>query len=375
MMILTERETLYLRMRSQQLSMPLNDARRDVPRVVKDVVGIQAQDLSAAALSVRARSCGLSLADVEKARQVDRSIIWTWALRGTLHLIEPADFHWFIPLLGLRFILGNRSRQQQLGLDEVTLEKGKTIILDVLSGNDPLTRAEIFSRLMQHGILAEGQRLPHLIFYVAMQGMICHGPDKDGEPTYVLADQWIGGGKLVGQEDGLSELARRYLAAFAPAGAEDLAAWSGASLGDARLGLAQIEKETVKVEAAGKQALMLKPQAEWLDGLPEATPVEPIVRLLPYFDTYLMGYASRDLIVDPVNWKRINRGGGMLHPTLLVDGRLVGVWSKKQSRDGILISVETFDTLDPALMPLVEVEAEDIARFLNQKVELRLKTL
>ena len=374
-MRLTPQETLFFRLRAQRLSRQIPATASTVPQVIKEVAGVQAQDLSAAALSVRARSTGLTAADVEKARQIDRSVVWTWALRGTLYLIDAADFYWMIQLLGPRLIAGNSSRYRQLELDEATLEKGSRIIREALASAGPLTRAEIESQLEAHGIQAAGQRLPHLIFYIAMQADVCHGPDKNGEPTFVLAQDWISPSQPLSRGIALSELARRYLAAFAPAAAQDLAAWSGASFSDARLGLTQIADETIQVEAAGQQAYMLKSQVDWLDEIPAESTDLHIVRLLPWFDTYLMGYASRDLVVDPSNWKRINAGGGMLHPTLLIDGRLAGVWSKKQRRDTLLINLEPFESLSADLRPYLDTEAEDIARFLSLKVDLHIAPL
>jgi hypothetical protein len=364
-------QTRLLRMRSQRLRQHDQASNSAVERVVHDVCGLQAQDLTAASLSLRARSYGLTAEDVEQARQVERSIVWTWGPRGTLHLIATEDFHWMIPLLGPRFIAGNRSRYRQLGLDEETLRAGSEVIQQALAAKGRLTRAEIKEELEAKGVRGEGQRLPHLIAYNALQAFICHGVDKEGEATYVLAEGWIGRGQPMPRELALAELARRYLAAYAPAGLHDLAAWAGISLEDARLGLLQIADEIIQVEAATGQAYLLKSQADWLEEPPPEVP--PTVRLLPYFDTYLMGYASRELMVDPADWKRINAGGGMLHPTLLVNGRLEGVWSKKGLRDALELTVEPFERLELDWLVLIQEEAEDIGRFLGVQVELGVR--
>jgi hypothetical protein len=369
---LSARQTLLFRMRAQRLSQVQNPSLLSIPQVLREVGGVQAQDLSAAALSVRARSSGLTAADVEKARQVDRTIVWTWALRGTLHLIDAADYFWMIPLLGPRFIASNRSRYRQLGFDEATLKKGSQAIREALASQGPLTRAEIGSRLEARSIPTEGQRLPHLIAHTALLGAICHGPDKEAEPTFTLVQDWIGPGQPLPPQAALASLARRYLAAFAPAVPRDLAAWSGASLAEAHQAFQQIEAETLQVEAAGQKTWMLKAQLAWLEDLTPEPPIAYVVRLLPWFDTYLMGYARRELVVVPHHWKRVNASGGILHPALLVDGRVVGVWSKKQRRDTLYLTLEPFEELDPDLRPSLESEAKDIARFLSLKLELQI---
>jgi len=57
---------------------------------VRDVALIQAQVLSAAILGACIRTRGATRSDVERALYVDRTLVKTWSLRQTLHLV-PAD--------------------------------------------------------------------------------------------------------------------------------------------------------------------------------------------------------------------------------------------------------------------------------------------
>src|SRR5919202_160971 len=65
-----------------------------VAQVVREVCGVQAQDPAAAALAVRARGAGLTAAGVERARVEERSVVRTWCMRGTLHLVATEDLGW-----------------------------------------------------------------------------------------------------------------------------------------------------------------------------------------------------------------------------------------------------------------------------------------
>jgi len=87
--------------------------------------------------------------------------------------------------------------------------------------------------------------------------------------------------------------------------------------------------------------------------------------LLPRFDVYLLGYQNRDLSVPPQHAKRINAGGGLLNPTVLVDGRAVGTWKSKRLKSRLDIHVELFGQLAPEALPGLEAEVTDIARFLG----------
>src|SRR5579859_6577716 len=229
--LLSDRDVRILRLWAQRLApMPGVDPLADVTQVVNAVLGLQAQDLQAAMLSVRVRSAGLIANDVEQARLHERSIIRTWAMRGTLHLITTEDLPWLLPLLGPIFAAGDRRRRLQLGLDDTTSARGVQVIRDALAARGPQTRAELLKALSAQGINAEGQGVIHLIGLAALQGLVCLGPDRGSKPTYVLLADWVDGLALDSsrsREEACSELARRYLATYNPALPEDYATWSG----------------------------------------------------------------------------------------------------------------------------------------------------
>ncbi len=127
----------------------------------------------------------------------------------------------------------------------------------------------------------------------------------------------------------------------------------------------------MEMEAGGSAAWMLKTRAAWLDEPPIA---DRVVCLLPGFDIYLLGYQKRDLAVPQQHAKRINAGGGILHPALLVDGRAVGTWKSLRKKNHLEVIVEPFDQLEPEVYPGLEAEVADLARFLEVKASLQVKT-
>ncbi|MGH2493935.1 MAG: winged helix DNA-binding domain-containing protein [Ktedonobacteraceae bacterium] len=363
---LSDDQVRYLRLRAQRLiPQPANDV-TNVVHAVKELCGIQAQDARAATLAVRVRSAGLVADDVEQARVQERSIIRTWGLRGTLHLLATEDFGWLLSLLGPVFVAGDQRRRAELGLDEDTCVKGISALRDILANQGLLTRAEIVEQLaIQTGMRLEGQAAPHLLFRAALEGIICLGPDRGTKPTYVLIDDWIEGGARTlafSRDKAYTELARRYLAAYGPAEPDDLAAWSGLPMSEVRAAWKSIANELIDVEIAGRPAWMLKEHLTWLDEFPAPAPV---VRLLPAFDTYLLGYRNRNLVVASPYAKRINAGGGMIQPTLIVDGQAKGTWKLKRQKSSLDVVLELFEELAPEIQPALEVEIRDIARFLG----------
>src|SRR6266487_1192837 len=371
---ISDNQLRFLRLHAQRLTPQQPGEVIGVAQVVKEVCGIQAQDTSAATLAVRPRSVGLVVTDVEQARVHDRSIIRTWGPRGTLHLLASDDIGWLLPLLGPVFVAGDRRRREELGLSEDICVRSMRIIRNVLAEQGPLTRAELMEHLATNGIRLEGQARPHLLARAALEGLICLGPDRGTEPTYVLLNDWIDHdrtGHSLSEDEAYAELTRRYLSAYGPATPGDQAVWSGLPLSKTRSAWQRLESELLEIETAGSTFWMLKTQAARLDELP--TPI-PIVRLLPRFDIYLLGYQKRDLAVQPQYAKRINAGGGIVHPTVLVDGLAVGTWKSKREKKQLVAMVEPFEQLAPEIYKGLEAEIEDIARFLGVNARLEVAT-
>lgn len=388
---LTDDEVRGLRLRSQGLA---GTRPTDVRTLLRSIGSLQAQETAAARLAVRPRSAGLDAAAVIRACNEERSVVRTWAMRGTLHMLPAEDVGWLVALLGPGLVAGDRRRRLQLGLDDELCARALPAIHAILSRTGPLTRAELVRALAGAGVRIDpqGQAPAHLVFYAAMRSLICRGPDReDDEPTYVLLEEWVGARPILDPDTALAELARRYFTAYGPASARDFASWAEIALGKATRGVQLIASELEAVEVAGGSAWLLSgasqqsaqadfvavvgahrvrpPGAVSTTGLVTET---PCVRLLPRFDAYLLGYHSRDLILPARFAHHIQAGGGIIHPALVMDGRVVGTWRLQRQKDRILLSVRPFEPLDPAILPHLEAEATDIGRFLGMGTTLAL---
>ncbi len=351
-----------MRLRAQRL-----DARAQVGvgQVVTDVCGVQAQDPVAEVLSIRVRPSGLTARCVEEARTVRRSVIRTWAMRGTMHLIASEDAGWLLSLLGPVMIRKSGRRLRELGLNEDVGARAVADLRDVLSAHGPMSRAEIAARLSGRGIPVEGQAIYHIVRLAALEGVVCFGPNQGDEGTYDLLDRWSPDPRRV--DDPLAELARRYAMAYGPAGTDDLAAWSGLSLKDARAAFQRAAGDLMEVSVEGSPAWIHAGREDCLDAPGQRA---PSVRLLLAFDTYLLGYKERDLGVSAEHARRVHPGGGIIRPTLMIDGRAVGVWARKRTRRGIAVTVTVFEDLPPEILTALEEEAADVGRFLGADAEL-----
>ena len=346
-----------LRLRAQRLTGPPATA---VQPLVAALGGVQAQDPVAAALALRPRSRGLDARAVWRARDEDRSVVWTWAMRGTLHLVAAADVGWILGVLGPIFVAAGRQRRMELGLTDELCERALANLREILTEAGPLPRSELVRRLAARGVTIDpaGQAPAHLVAYAALRGVVCRVGDG---PAYALLDEWLGAAPRALEPDrALAELTRRYLSAHGPAGAADLAAWSGVGLRRARRGVELVADELRAVPTPSGPGWMLAdaPQRP-------SRSTRPQVGLLDYFDPYLLGYANRDLVLDRRFARRIQAGGGFVRPAVLVDGRIVGTWWRQRSGDRLDVALELFEEVSEETANVLEGEAAEVARFLG----------
>ena len=370
-MKLTADQVRWLRLHAQRLISGPPATGEPPEAILVAVAGLQAQDLPSARLGLRVRSRELTDAGVQQACQQPDRLALTWTLRGTLHLHSAADAAWLVPLFGPGAIAGDKRRMRQLGWDEANTVRGLDLLRKGLAEAAELTRPEIIRMLAQAGLPSEGQAPIHLIYRAACEGWLCYGPLREGQQTFVQVEDWIGELQPLPRQQAMGRLANRYLAAYGPATREDFASWAKLRAVDIRQGWGQLEGEIVELEAFGRPVWLLKSQLAHLDGMPELAQ-EPVARLLPRFDAILLGYASRDWLLDPAYARQVHPGGGMIRASLLVDGRLCGTWKSRALKSGLRVEVTPFEPLPENVLPPLEADVADLGRFLGQKGVLAL---
>lgn len=316
---------------------------RDVVNAVRRVVALQGQDVRANRLAVRARTEGLTRQDVDDA--VDSGdVVRTWAMRGTLHMLAAADLRWVVRAVGPYFRDRQAPRRRQLGLDDAACARGAAQLEDILTS--PLTRDEIRERV---DLDLAGQAAPYLLSFAALEGLICRGPERGSEPTYVLVRNWVTG-------DTDDDLVLRYLAGHQPAGPTDLAAWSGLPVTVARQGFENVRD---LLESVGDGLFVLKgSESGQAAG----------VRLLGHFDAFLLGYRERPIPAE--HTRKVQSGGGFVMPVVSLGGQVVGTWRQQSRGDGLTIDVTSFTSISSQVRSGLSAEVADLGRFLGRPASL-----
>jgi hypothetical protein len=315
--------------------------------VAERLLAIQGQDPRGARLAVRARTAGLTAADVDRALSEDRSLLITWLNRGTLHLVRSEDYPWLHALTTPPLLTGNATRLRQEGVSENAAERGVKTVERALAEEGPLTRLQLRERLDSAGVRTEGQALVHLLFLTTLRGIAIRGPMAGSEHAYALTRDWLGPLKPVDRGAALAELARRYLVGHGPADDRDLARWAGLPLRDARAGLEAIASGLVERD----------------DGLADLAKRPPVAdlpppRLLGAFEPLLLGWTSREEVVGP--HKMLVTMNGIFRPFALVDGCAVATWRFARGKVGI----EPLGKVAKKAAAALEADARAVEEFL-----------
>jgi hypothetical protein len=330
-------------------------------QVVAHLGAVQAQDYPAALWAVGLRTAGATWAEVERAI-AQRQIVRTWPMRGTLHFVAPADVRWLLELLTPRIVAGMASRHRQLGLEAADFARGRELAGRALEGGEQLTRAEMYDGFERGGVSPAGQRGIHILGVLAQQGLICFGPHRGKQPTFVLLEEWVPKARRLEREEALAELAKRYFSGHGPATLQDFVWWSGLKVADARAGLdavaAELAQETVDGATYWSPRDFVKPRE-----------APPAVHLLPAFDEYLVGYKDRSAALDPAHSQTIQPGGnGIFSPVIVRDGEVVGVWRRAIQKNTLEITAKPFAKLGAAEAGAFAAAAERYGRFLDLRV-------
>lgn len=343
-------EIVRERLHNQQL---INPQFKEPAEVISWLGAIQGQDYSGAKWAVGLRLPGSTDADLEQT-MVDRTILRTWLMRGTLHLVASEDVHWMLELLAPRIIKGNARRYRELELDEDTLKRSNQVLKDALRQNERLSRLDLRDILQKNGISTEGQRFPYMLQRASLDGLICQCGVDHNDPVYMSMDL-LPKNRGMEREEALAELARRYFTSRGPATIGDFIWWSGLLAADARAGLKEIESDLIQETV--NEGIYWRPETEVQD-------FSPIAHLLPTYDEFLFAYRDRSAIINEIGKKLQNR----YRPTIAINGQIIGVWRRTFNKNTVLMEYDLFKELNKVERDSIN-EAELYYReFLNMSI-------
>lgn len=336
----TPHDIALLRLVAQRLVGPPLGSPRDA---VGHLAAVQAQDEAGALVSVALRCAG-SRDDVRAAFDAG-DLARTWPMRGTLHTVVADDLPWMVELMTPRPRAAAAKRRPQLGLGEDDVVRARGLAEAALAGT-ALTRAELLAVWDEAGLAPSGGRGYHLIAELAQRGVLCLGPYRGSDQAFVLVADHVRRPRRLDREEALAEVALRFFRGHGPATVADLVRWTFLTATDARAGLAAVRDRLASVTVDGTEHLLAPETLAAYPGLRDAARE---VLLLPGFDEIVLGYADRSMTVAPAFADRVVPGGnGVFRPTMIADGRAVGVWRTAGSGRNRRFEADPFEPPLPA---------------------------
>ncbi|MGF0224787.1 winged helix DNA-binding domain-containing protein [Dietzia natronolimnaea] len=367
----TRRDLARLRLASQRL---VGERCSSPAEAVRWMACMQGQDLPGVLESVALRSLGpdggpATISDV-RAALADGSVVRSWPMRGTLHLVPGEDLGWMVGVAAGRSRSAQVARLAALGVDDDEIDRAHRILLEEIAGTRVRTRAQLQDRWRAEGVEVSEGRGYHLLYLFVVDGLVSQvdgtgsegtgpgntGPGNTGSgstgsdgPVHGFAhhDRWLAANGVVPRsptrEQAVAEWLERFLRSHGPARAEDFRRWTGLSLRDVRPALEAVSGELEAVSFDGATHWM-DPAAP--DRLAAAGRSADSVLLLPGFDEYLLGYGDRSHAVDPDHAGLIVPGNnGVFRRTVVHRSRVIATWRTVGSGGRRRIETAPFATL------------------------------
>ena len=367
---LTPRVMGRLRLASQGL---LGTGFPTVPDAVRWMTAMQAQDLGAALWAVGQRVPGTAASDVRAALDAG-TVVRSWPMRGTLHLLAPEDLRWILGITSDRLMntLTGRHRELAITPDDVAHCRDiafKTTEVLAADGIPGASREQLFQAFEDAGQLTKAQRGIHLLGSLCQRAWLVQGPmagskGKVGvQQLFVPFDRWIPESRDLGREEGIAELLFRYFRSHGPATVKDFSWWSQIPLSEARAALEGIRHRLVELQFGGTSYWLSPESAALLD---DGVPGSRSLLALPGFDEYLLGYQDRSLVLAPGFAELVVPGkNGVFKRIIVSGGEVVGTWTRAVSGKQVDIVPEPFaGPLGPAAGPSFASQGRAYVKFM-----------
>lgn len=312
--------------------------RATVIQAIERLIGLQAQAPFPPYYGLWSRLGGFRPEDLA-ALLTDRRAVRIALMRGTIHLVSARDClplrRLVQPVLerGLRGAFG----KQLAGVDPAAVAAAGRELVE----SEPMTFSQLGDALAghwpDHPPAALAQAVRAYVPLVQVPPRAVWG--RAGQSAHTSAEHWLG---LAAEQDPadperdtLAGLVTRYLAAFGPATARDVAAWSG--LTGLRAVMDQLRPSLVTFRDEQGAELFDLPSA------PRPGEEAPApVRLAAEFDNLLLSHADRSRVIQAENLKRFYTINGIFPGAVLIDGFVAGVWRLARTKSTATLTVELF---------------------------------
>jgi hypothetical protein len=337
----------------------------DIYQIVDDIGGLHATGASTPYISLFARAHSFKKDSLREVMEVRRRLGKIRSVRKTVYILTNKMIPIFFNATkkGLEKI--TKPHLDYLGVTEKEYKKTSKMILKELKGKCMDVREIKRSLKSKENISA-------IVNYMCDKGLLIRGLSrkswKSNSHTYYLFHEYFPDIKLdaMGESKAIELLVFHYLKSFGPATENDIVWWAGLNKKQIRQALEALEGQTelIGISSFDGDFIMLNKDDQPLKAA--RTSKKGVVNLLPWLDPYMMGYKERRRYLDYEYYDFIFDRSGNTTMTILIDGRIKGVWDVESAKEPIM-KLYLFIKQKREMMKLIHRKAREMGEFITDK--------
>ena len=259
-------------------------------------------------------------------------------LRGTWQLVSAEDYWWMLDLCApkAKQVINGWMSSNKIAIHDEELSCIRNLIVETIEKKVSVTKEDFEESLATKGITMDDHRLSYHIRFAELDGVICSGNLLPMKATYAISEKKIPRTEPIERDWALARLATKYFHSHSPATLEDYVWWSGLNIADCKHGIDLIGNHLYSDSYKGKTFFLHENSRtrgfrkdEYL--------------LIPPYDEYLIGYKSRDIVLDPEDKHHAHNNSGIFQPVIAYDGCICGNWSPFKKEPDMSFFVEGHD--------------------------------
>jgi hypothetical protein len=344
----------------------------DAEAATRAVTVLHSTEPATVHLSLRTRVDGLTVDDVQRALEVDRTLVKQLAMRRTL-FVFPRDL---LPAAwgsaSARVAEAERKRMakdvEKAGVAADGLawvdDARERVLAAIEASPEGLTAAEVREAVPEVAVrfdVSAGSVWNHgrLLTHLGLTADVVRGVNTQhwrlSRPRWTPMQRWLGEAPApLAPDDGYAEIVSRWLRSAGPLTEDDLVWWLGGTKAAVRAALARLGAVEVSLDG---------PLTGWVlpDDVDPEPEVEPWAALLPVLDPTVMGWKQRDFYLGPHAAQLFDRNGNA-GTTAWWDGRIVGCWVQD---DAGVVEVRLLERVPRAGVRALAAEAERLTSWMG----------
>lgn len=337
----------------------------DINQVVEDICGLHATHPMTPYLSLFIRTGDFSKEDLDEELYSQRSLAKIRYARKTMYVLPKKRVSEVFS--AIKGMLEQRLGPylEYLGMTRKDFKESAELILKILE-NRGMTVKDIKKEIKADFNVSA------VVNLMCDQGLLIRGNPargwKSSLHTYFSFSEFFPDIDLseVSEKDAKKSMVKKYLASFGPVTVTDASWWTGFTKTEVKNILNDLMDDLAVLEISGIEGeyVLLASDRELLESTD--IPEEPLVHLMPLLDPYLMGYKERKRYLAQEHYTRVFDRSGNVTSTILVDGRIFGIWDIEEEHEPI-VKIFLFSRVNPEVSKEISSKAKKIGKFISGK--------